>query len=75
MVRFLETLIYEKSGAVCEKKWCGYREKIKKRGKKMVWTLLLRILICEKCGVVMKIKREKTGQERKEKMWNCGKLF
>ena len=41
----------------------------------MVWTLLLRILICEKCGVVMKIKRGKTGQEREEKMWNCGKLF
>lgn len=41
----------------------------------MVWTLLLRIPICEKCGVVMEIKREKTGQERKEKMWNCGKLF
>ena len=23
----------------------------------------------------LKIKRGKTGQERKEKMWNCGKLF
>ncbi len=39
----------------------------------MVWMLFLRILICEKCGEVMKMK--KTGQARKEKMWNCGKLF
>lgn len=39
----------------------------------MVWMLFLRILICEKCGEVMKMK--KTGRARKEKMWNCGKLF
>lgn len=53
MVRFLETLIYEKSGAVCEKKWCGYREKKKKMA------LFFEILIGEKkwCGYREKIKK------------------
>ena len=50
MVRFLETLIYEKSGAVCEKKWCGYREKKKKMA------LFFEILIGGKNGAVIEKK-------------------
>ena len=63
MVRFLETLIYEKSGAVCEKKWCGYREKKKKMA------LFLEILIGEKSGAVIEKK-----QKREERKW-CERCF